>query len=110
MEEEMNRMLHRLGLTGWKALWDPDFTAPNRGQSYPETRIIIIHDEEPDAARETLVHEALEVKMRSVVMPYREVLNALIEAFDKVVYQQKESFLDELTPFMLKAVQDEKTS
>lgn len=103
----MNQILQRLGLTSWQAIWDPDSSQPKRGQSFPQTRVILIHDKDPEAVIETLVHEALEVKLRGVLRPYREAINSLIQAFEKVTYQQKEDFLEDLTPFMLKAFRED---
>ncbi|MBL7080133.1 hypothetical protein ISS39_07410 [Candidatus Bathyarchaeota archaeon] len=100
----MNQTLQHLGLRNWKALWDPDPSQPNRGQVLPRSQLILVHDEDPDAARETLIHEALEIKLRGVLRPYREAVNSLIQAFEKITYQQKEDFLDDLAPLVLKAI------
>ena len=100
----MNRILQHLDLRNWKALWDPDSSQPNRGQVLSRSKLILVHDEDPNAARETLIHEALEAKLRDVLRPYREVVNGLIQAFEKITYQQKEDFLDDLAPLVLKAI------
>ncbi len=100
----MNQILQHLDLRNWKALWDPDSSQPIRGQVLPRSQLILVHDEDPDAARETLIHEALEIKLRGVLRPYREAVNGLIQAFEKITYQQKEDFLEDLTPLILKAI------
>ena len=98
----MSRLLVTLGLRGWKVRWIPDITKQCRGKVSPDARIIMIHDEDPDAAFEPLVHEALEIKIRGVLSPYREGMNALIQAYDQVVYQQEEALLDAWRPVELR--------
>jgi len=104
----MNHTLQHLGLRNWKALWNPDSSQPIRGQVLPRSQLILVHDEDPDAAKETLIHEALEIKLRGVLRPYREAVNGLIQAFEKVTYQQKEDFLEDLTPLILSAFREAK--
>jgi len=105
IEKQMNQTLRNLGLTDWKAVWNPDHTRKNRGECLADMRIIMIYDEEPEAAMETLIHEFLEMKLRHVISPYREVINSLIEAIEKITYQQKESFIEDLIPLLRSNIQ-----
>lgn len=107
LEERMNRTLDSVGLRGWTAIWDPDHSKERRGESFPRSRTILIHDEEPDEAMETLLHEVLEVKMRPMLHPLFETVNGLIEVIQKLVYQQKEQVLDEVTPLLVQALRED---
>uniref|UniRef100_A0A6M3M4F1 Uncharacterized protein n=1 Tax=viral metagenome TaxID=1070528 RepID=A0A6M3M4F1_9ZZZZ len=102
----MNEASKSLGLSGWEVLWAPDPTQHSRGQVLPESKTIIINDEEPEAARETLLHEALEIKLRPMLKPYRTLVNALIEWAEGQVYESKEKVIEDLLPFLLKSIED----
>jgi len=95
-EDRMNELIRSLGLSGWSVLWEPDSTQPKRGRIIPETRIILVHDKEPEAAMETLLHEALEIKLRPMLNPYRTLVNSLIEWADSQVYREKEKVIEDI--------------
>lgn len=101
LEEELNEALRRLGLMDWTVVWDPDPSEKERGLILPESRIILIHDKAQKAALETLAHECLEIKMRSMIAPWRETVNALLRALEKVSYFEKEKVIDSLVPLAL---------
>lgn len=104
MEQEarMNDLVKSLDLSGWTVLWEPDPTQHSRGQILPEAKTIIIYDEEPEAAMETLLHEALEIKLRPMLKPYRTLVNALIEWANGQVYEAKEKVIEDILPFLIK--------
>lgn len=99
LEDEMNRALKSLGL-GYRVIWSPDPEAPRRGESLPEERLIIIKDQDPDQAWDTLVHEAVELKLRRVLNPYRRLVNKLIEYIEEETHREKERFIEELVPLL----------
>lgn len=104
-EAHLNQVAKNFGLIGWVILWQPDKSQP-RGKILPEERFILIHDEKPEAAQETLIHEILELKLRPMLKPYRSLTNLLIEWADKQVYESKERVLEDLLPFLLKFIEE----
>jgi len=107
VEERMNEVLSLLGVRGWRAVWSPDPDSPRRGGCLPGPRIILVHDERPEDALETLVHEAVEIRLRGLLNPYRELVNVLIEYIERLIYREKERFIESLTPLMLRAAGEE---
>jgi hypothetical protein len=105
-EEKMNKIVESLGLSGWIVVWEPNPTEPNRGQILPESKTIIIHDEEPEDALKTLLHEVVELKLRPVLRLYRSLANALLNWADEQVYYEKEKAIDDLISFFLKFIED----
>lgn len=101
-ESKMNKFVKNLGLSGWMVIWEPDPTQNSRGQILPETKTIIVYDEEPEAAMGTLLHEILELKLRPMLQPYRSLVNALIEWADSQVYLEKEKTIEAILPFIIK--------
>ena len=104
IEENMNNVLERLGLKGWKSVWEPR-KGPKRGEIIPRERLIIIYDQDPSKAWETFQHELIELKLRSVLRPYRELTNKLVEVIENVTYMEKEKFINEL-PDLLQAIKE----
>lgn len=107
IEEKLNGTIKLLGLSGWTVLWEPDSTQPKRGQIIPETRIILVHDKEPEAAMMTVLHEVLELKLRPAFNMQTSLTNALLEWANTEVYKAKERAIEDLLPFLLKSIEDE---
>jgi hypothetical protein len=107
LEEKLSGIIKRLGLGEWAVLWRPDPTRHSRGQILPEAKIIIIYDNEPEAARETLLHEVIEIKLRPILRPYRDLVNSLIDWADKQTYEAKEGAIEDLLPILVKYVEYE---
>lgn len=105
-EKKFNETIKRLGLSEWTVLWEPGSTQPSRGQVFPEAKTIIVHDKEPEAAMETLLHEVVELKLRPMLKPYRTLVNALIKWADERVYEAKEKAIEDLLPFLIKFVEN----
>jgi hypothetical protein len=101
LEDEMSRTLRRMGLNEWRANWKPGCSSSKRGEVLPESKLIMIYDKDEKTSRETLLHEALEIKIRGVTQPYRSLVNVLLEWADKIVYEQKEKAIDSLLPLLL---------
>ena len=104
IEENMNNVLERLGLKGWKSVWEPR-KGSKRGEIIPRERLIIIYDKDPSKAWETFQHELVELRLRSVLRPYRELCNKLVEVIENVTYMEKEDFINEL-PDLLQAIKE----
>ncbi|MBA7646473.1 hypothetical protein ES703_54237 [subsurface metagenome] len=102
----MNRVLERVGYKGWTSAWAPGKSSKS-GEVIPRERLIIIYDKDPSKAWETFRHELVELRLRRVLRPYRLVCNKLIEAVEKVTYEEKETFIKEL-PDLLQAIEEGK--
>ena len=97
----MTETLYKLGLGEWRVTWKPGCSTSKRGEALPENKLILVYDEDESRARETLLHEVLEIKLRGVTQPYRSLVNALLEWADKISYEQKEKAIDSLIPLLL---------
>ena len=106
LEEELNETLKRLGLRDWTVVWSPGGSKEERGAAYPNTRVIVIHDGDRDAAIETLVHEYLEVRLKAIIRPQLATINALLRALVKLYYAEKEKTIDDLTPLLLHVLEE----
>lgn len=104
IEENMNHVLERVGLKGWTSVWAPGKSS-KRGEVIPRKRLIIVYDKDPSRAWETFQHELVELKLRRVLRPYRELCNKLIELVEKMTYMEKEAFIKEL-PDLLQAIKE----
>jgi hypothetical protein len=49
----------------------------------------------------TFTHEVIEFKLKTVTMIYRTMINSLIDGYEKLVYQEKEEFI-EFIPKLIK--------
>ena len=110
IEEKLNGTIKLLGLSGWTVIWEPSPTQSSRGRILPETKTILIHDNEPEAAMETLIHEILEIKLRPILRPYRTLVNSLIDWADKQTYEAKERAIEDLLPFLIKFNEEDHSS
>jgi len=95
LEERMNMILERLGLP-LRAVWCPDADNRDHARIDVEEGLIIIYDENEDEALKSLFHECLEYRLRSLISPYRELVNKLIEVIEKITYKEKEHVLDQV--------------
>jgi hypothetical protein len=101
VEDRMTETLRKMGLGSWRVAWKPGCSSSKRGEVLPESHLILVYDEEPERASETLLHEILEIKIRGVTQPYRSLVNVLLEWADKVAYSEKERAIDSLLPLLL---------
>ncbi len=104
IEEYMNDVLGRVGFNGWTSVWAPGESS-KRGEVIPRKRLIVIYDKDLSRAWETFQHELVELRLRRVLRPYRELCNKLIEVVEKVTYTEKEAFINEL-PDLLQAIKE----
>ena len=106
VESEMNLALRRLGLTGWTVVWDPEHSDKARGLILPDDKIILISDENEEAAFETLAHEYLELRLQAMNKAKTATINALLKALEKIYYREKEGAIDSLTPVVLRMMRE----
>lgn len=99
VEEEMNRTLSNLGIEH-SVIWSPDPKSSNRGQIISSQRIIIIYDQDPAQAWDTLAHEVAEIKLSHLLDPYRGLVNKLLDFIEKEIYKNKERVIEELIPLL----------
>jgi hypothetical protein len=99
-QDHMRETLFKLGLNEWRVAWKPGCSSTKRGETLPESKLILVYDMKPEDAMETLLHEALEIKIRGVTQPYRSLVNVLLEWADKVAYSEKEKAIDSLLPLL----------
>jgi len=88
--------LTRLGLGHWKVYRKPGSDPFIRGKVLPEKLRIEIYDLDDSDAWDTLIHEVIEIKMRSALRPYRIVFNAFISAFQEILEGEKDDFIESL--------------
>ena len=104
LEREFEEHLRLLGLEGWTVHWKPDPNTDKRGEARPQERLILIYDTTPEEALTTLIHEALEIKLRKLLNPYTTLLNKLIETIENHIYKEKENLIESLTPIITKTL------
>jgi len=105
VEKRMTKICNRLGFA-FTVVWTPSPDVNNHGKIDLENRVIHIFDMNEKGAWETLTHELLELKLRPLLSAYRTLTNMLIEVLEKIVYNQKERFLESL-PEVLAVLSDE---
>lgn len=108
LQNRMQRVLHRLGIS-LAVVLAPTPGSSKHGEIDVETRTLLIYDATESEAWQTLYHEIVEFKLREVTTVYRTLVNLLIEGFEKLVYQEKESFI-EFLPKVSEAIEGVKES
>lgn len=101
VENEFNMALNCLGLREWNVVWDPEPSEKAHGLIIPEDKIILISDEKPMDAFETLAHEYLEIRLQAMVESRNSTINALLKALQEIYYKEKERGIDSLVPPVL---------
>ena len=95
-EERAKNVLTRLGLSQWGVCWLSDSSYPIRGKTFPEKFLIEIYDLDEDDAWDTLIHEIVEIKLRSALRPYRLLVNSLIGVIQEIADGEKDRFIESL--------------
>ncbi|MBA7685754.1 hypothetical protein ES703_94182 [subsurface metagenome] len=106
LEDELNEALRYLGLKDWNVVWAPEPSEKARGLIIPEDKIILISDEKPEAAYDTLAHEYLEIRLQAMVESRNATINALLKALQEIYYKEKERGIDSLVPLVLKRMKE----
>ena len=101
IEKELNMALRYLGLRGWTVVWEPEPSEKAQGLIVPEDNIILLSDEMPLDAFETLAHEYVELKLQAMVESRNATINALLKALQEIYYKEKERGIDSLVPPVL---------
>ena len=96
LEERAKNILTRLGLGHWDVCWLYDSSYPVRGRAFPEKSPIDIYVVNEDGAWDTLIHEIVEIRMRSALRPYRILVNKLIDGYQELADGEKDRFIDGL--------------
>jgi len=92
-EQRMQSCLNHLNIP-LKIVWTPKPNSARHGEIV--SNYLLIYDEAETDAWETLCHEVVEYKLKSVTQVYRMLVNQLIEGYEKLAYQQKERFIKAL--------------
>jgi hypothetical protein len=58
---------------------------------------LLIYDDKEEDAWDTFTHEIIEFKFKQVTSPYRALINSLIEGYERIVYGQKEQFVQDIS-------------
>jgi hypothetical protein len=96
VETFLNGIVMSLDLD-WEVKWIPSETGSSkRGECVLEEKTIFIHDHKLEDALETLIHEIVEIHLRSIIKPYRILCNKLIEVIDELTYEKKEEKIQQL--------------
>jgi len=102
LERELERLKRRVGLgLDLHVVWAPNHVKYNVDGNplSGEVRgnVILIYDEDPERALETLKHEFLDyVISHEIEEPYKMLINKLIDAFESVMYRKKEKIIERL--------------
>jgi hypothetical protein len=105
LESRMQRCLDRLG-TPLKVTWIPKANSGKHGEI--SSNCLFIYDKEESEAWLTFEHEVYEFKFKEVTYAYRMLVNSLIEAVEKLVYERKEEFL-EFLPQISRVIEEGKS-
>ena len=89
----MNAILEKTQIP-LKAVWLPSDNPKEHSRIIPEEGLLMVYDKAEDEAWRSLFHEILEYRLRSLISPYRKLVNALIEAIEEITYSEKERVLD----------------
>lgn len=94
-EEKMNTVLQRIQIP-LKVAWTPSNTYEQHAKIDLEKGLIVLYDKEEHEAWRSLFHECLEYRLRSIISPYREIINKLIETIEQITYREKEKVIDQV--------------
>ena len=108
VQQAMQWALDKTGIP-LTVIWKPNPNCDRHGEIEVSSGTLFLYDVDPQQAWETFQHELLEWKFKRASRVYRVTVNALIEALEKIVYQNKEQFLD-CIPHILKTVEEVKAS
>ena len=105
LSEQMQEILFQLNIP-LTVNWIPNSGRTIHGEI--KENILFIYDENMSEMWTTFTHEMIEFKLKKVTSVYRETVNALIEVIQKMVYNEKETFIEAI-PSLIDAVQKAKS-
>jgi len=85
-------------------VWTPDEKRDKHGLIEESSKTLFLFDEAEGEAWQTFEHEILEYRLKTMTDIYREMVNSLIEAFERLAYKRKEQFLDSI-PEIVKIIE-----
>jgi hypothetical protein len=101
---EVEELLRIFGLGDWKVDFLPNSVSEKEGEILLKNKRILIYcSKEDPRAKEILLHELLEIKLQKFEQSYISILNVLIEALTKQLYQAKEDTINDLVASLTKA-------
>ena len=100
LEDKMNQVLRRIGLAEWTAIWAPDSSKEVNGQVMVEQKTILVFNEDPEKAKDSFLHEVVEVKLRKLIGNHYETINGLIKIIQELNHVEKERTINELVPLI----------
>lgn len=100
LETDMNRALGRIGLEEWTVLWVPDASKEVNGQVLSEQKTILVFCEDPEKAKDSFLHEVVEVKIRKLIGNHYNTINGLIKIIQELNHVEKERTINELVPLI----------
>ena len=101
---EVQELLRIFGLEDWKVDFLPNSVSEKEGEILLKNKRILIYcSKEDQRAKEILIHELLEIKLKKFEQSYISILNVLIEALTKQLYQAKEDTINDLVASLNKA-------
>jgi len=101
---EVEELLRIFGLEDWKVDFLPNSVTEKEGEILLKNKRILIYcSKEDPRAKEILLHELLEIKLQKFEQSYISILNVLIEALTKQLYQAKEDTINDLVSSLNKA-------
>ena len=106
VQADMEHVLARLGLS-LRVAWTPNRNHDEHGLI--DSGTVFLFDETESEAWATFTHEILEFRLKDVTKTYRTVVNALIEVFERLTYERKETFLESI-PEILKTIEEQRTN
>jgi len=108
LENELNDVLPHCGLEGWRVVLIPDEKQKVGGQVLAEEKTILVFENDPEKARDTLLHEIVEIKLQPLMAEHEEIENALIKVIERLLYREKEKFIKDLVPYLRYVFKDKK--
>ena len=100
VENEMNRVLRRIGLEEWTAIWVPDSSKEVNGQVLSDQKTKLVFSEDPEKAKDSFLHEVVEVKLRKLIGNHYDTINGLIKIIQELNHVEKERTINELVPLI----------
>jgi hypothetical protein len=92
-------------MIGYAVAWTPNKKHEKHGLIEESSKTIFLFDIDECEAWLTFEHEIIELRLKAVSNVYREMLNALIEAFERLAHKRKEQFLASL-PEITKIIEE----
>ena len=100
LQDELCETLPHFGLDGWKVIWVPDEKQTLGGQVLAEEKTILIFEKVPGKARDSFLHEVLEVKLQKLIGNQIDTINGLIKIIQELNHVEKERTINELVPLI----------